>query len=65
MVTFIDRDKVTPIMRRGRKVWGYTYELAGFVECGETQGGLLAMQLLPERMPAAAEPYSSQMRMAL
>lgn len=57
MVTFINRDKVKPIIRRGRKIWGYTYWLAGFRECGETGSGLLAMQLLPKDMP---EPYSPQ-----
>lgn len=51
MITFIDRSKVEPIRRRGRDVWGYTYQLAGFREAGETKGGLLAMQLLPQDMP--------------
>src|SRR6185369_1554014 len=53
MVTFIDRDEVKPTMVRGVKVWGWTYRKAGFVEVGETQGGLLALQLLPEAMPGA------------
>lgn len=54
MVTFIDRDKVRPTMRRGQKTWGHTYRLAGFAEAGETKGGLLALQLLPEKMPPPA-----------
>lgn len=60
MITFIDRDKVTPIRERGRDTWGRTWRLAGFEEVGETQGGLLAMQMLPEKMPAptAAHPRS-------
>ena len=53
MITFIDREKVRPTMVRGKPVWGWTWRKAGFVEVGETQGGLLAMQLLPDRMPDA------------
>jgi hypothetical protein len=54
MVTFIDRRKV----RRSR-VYGYTYRRAGFVECGETRGGLLALQLHPEAMPEPRAPLRS------
>ena len=50
-ITFIDRNKVKPTMIRGKKHWGRTYELAGFKAVGETKGGLLALQLLPEDMP--------------
>lgn len=53
MVTFINREKVRPTMVRGRPVWGWTYRKAGFVEAGETKGGLLALQLLPSDMPAS------------
>jgi hypothetical protein len=53
MITFVDRSKVRPTIVRGEKVWGWTYRRAGFVECGETKGGLLALQLLPEAMPQA------------
>jgi hypothetical protein len=56
MITFVDRDKVRATMVRGRKVWGWSYRKAGFVECGETKGGLLALQLLPEKMPAPCRP---------
>lgn len=51
MVTFLDRKKVKPTMKRGVKTWGRTWELAGFRPCGETKGGLLALQLLPQDMP--------------
>lgn len=51
MITFIDRRRVRPILTRGLPVWGWTYRRAGFVEVGETAGGLLALQLLPEAMP--------------
>ena len=54
MVTFVDRAKVKPTMVRGEPVWGWTYRKAGFVEVGDTKGGLLALQLLPEAMPAPA-----------
>lgn len=56
MVTFIDRRKVRPIKVRGVETWGRTWELAGFRAVGETKGGLLALQCLPEDMPAA-EPF--------
>lgn len=51
MITFIDRKKVKPIYTRGKETWGRTYEIAGFKRVGETKGGLLALQLLPENMP--------------
>lgn len=51
MVTFINRAKVRPTMVHGAPTWGRTYALAGFRPVGETKGGLLAMQLLPEDMP--------------
>lgn len=60
MVTFVDRKKVRPTIVRGRRVWGWTYRRAGFVDAGETKGGLLALQLLPQDMPepASALPRS-------
>jgi hypothetical protein len=53
MITFVDRSKVRPTIVHGDAVWGWTYRKAGFVVAGETKGGLLALQLLPEAMPAA------------
>ncbi len=60
MVTFIDRRKVKPIMVRGEPTWGWTYKKAGFVYAGETQGGLMALQMHPADMPPplAALPRS-------
>jgi hypothetical protein len=52
MVTFIDPRQVKPIMVHGEMTWGRTWRLAGFSQAGTTKGGLIAMQLLPERMPA-------------
>lgn len=48
MISFVDVSKV----KRTRRP-GYTYRRAGFVEAGHTKGGLLALQLTPERMPTA------------
>ena len=56
LITFIDRTQVRPTRVRGRDVWGWTYRKAGFVECGETKGGLLALQIVPEAMPLAQRP---------
>jgi len=63
MVTFIDRDKVSPIKVRGVDTWGRTWLLAGFEPDGETEGGLLAFRLRPERMPAAEAPIGSTARL--
>ena len=52
MVTFLNRAEVKPTMVRGVPTWGWTWRKAGFVEVGETKGGLLAFQLLPADMPA-------------
>lgn len=43
---------VKPTMRRGKTTWGYTYKKAGFIDVGRTKGGLLALQLRPDDMPA-------------
>ena len=58
MVTFVDRSKVKPTRVRGRDVWGWCYRRAGFVECGETAGGLLALQMPPDAMPAPRRPLT-------
>jgi len=59
MVTFINREKVRPTKVHGREVWGWTYRRAGFEEDGETEGGLLALRLRPERMPAPEMPIGA------
>ncbi len=58
MVTFIDRAKT-----RHKRDPGRCYLKAGFKVCGETKGGLLALQLLPCDMPEAYAPIGSQLRM--
>ena len=64
MVTFIDRSKVRPTIVRGEPVWGWTWLKAGFEVCGETKGGLLALRIPPERMPAprSALPNAAECR---
>ncbi len=56
MVTFVDATKV----RRKRDV-GRCYRRAGFEECGQTAGGLLALQLVPADFPPASPPRGAQM----
>lgn len=58
MITFIDRDKV-----RKKADYGFCYLRAGFKVCGETEGGLLALQLLPGDMPEPEEPIGAQMEL--
>jgi len=60
MVTFIDRSKVPPLHTRKGDVWGYTYRKAGFLEVGETAGGLLALQLAPGAMPEPERAIGDQ-----
>lgn len=55
MLTFVDREQVRPVMRRGVPKWGFTWIRAGFSFVGLTKGGLLAFQLLPKDMPTALE----------
>lgn len=60
MITFVNRDKVRPKRDPGR-----CYRKAGFRPVGETEGGLVALQLLPAAMPAPLAPYSDQIEMAI
>ena len=59
MITFINRKKVRFTIVRGVKTWGYCYKKAGFKECGETKGGLLALKLDPCDFPESIQalPY--------
>lgn len=56
MVSFVDAGKV-----KVKQHPGYCYRKAGFSLVGETKGGLLAFQLLPEDMPAPQEPLGAQL----
>jgi len=62
MVTFVDAAKV-----RHKRDPGRCFVRAGFVRCGETAGGLVALQLLPDAMPEpeAPLPFSANAQMAL
>ena len=54
-VTFVDRSKTRP-----KKNPGYCYLMAGWEPCGKTQGGLSALRLAPDQMPAPVPPLGSQ-----
>lgn len=58
MVTFVDPEKV-----RRKRDPGRCFIRAGFRRAGYTGGGLLALQLLPDEMPAAAPPRLFQQRL--
>lgn len=58
MVTFIDPIHVASRKVRGRLCIGISYFEAGFVHVGYTKGGLWAMQLTPDRFPAAAPAFT-------
>ena len=65
MITFVDRKRVKPTIVRGEKTWGWTYRKSGFEEVGNTKGGLMALQLQPERMPAPEAAIGSQAKLAV
>lgn len=65
MITFVDRRKVRPTMVHGVSTWGRTYILAGFRPVGETKGGLLALQLLPQDMPPPQGAIGYQTTLAI
>jgi hypothetical protein len=58
LVTFVDSSKV-----RRKRDPGRCYLRAGFSHVGETKGGLLAFQLLPESMPSPRPPVGEQLTM--
>ena len=55
MVSFVDRDKT-----RRKRDPGRCYRRAGWRVCGETKGGLVALQIQPEDMPRAELALGSQ-----
>lgn len=59
MVTFVDPTKV-----RKKRDFGRCYRKAGWKQCGMTKGGLIALQIRPEEMPAPMAPYEAQTKMA-
>lgn len=55
MITFVNPAKV-----RRKRDFGRCYIKAGFERVGETKGGLIALQLKPERMPQPVQPFRLQ-----
>ena len=60
IVTFVDAGKV-----RHKRDPGRCFRKAGFVPCGETAGGLVALQLLPDAMPPPEPAHEVQLRLRL
>jgi hypothetical protein len=58
MITFVDAGKV-----RRKRDPGRCYTKAGFIRDGFTKGGLWALRLPPERMPAPVAPVGFQLGM--
>jgi hypothetical protein len=56
LISFIDPTKV-----KRKRDFGRCYLKAGFVHAGNTRGGLIAMQLIPDAMPDPMEPRQSQL----
>jgi len=56
MITFVDSTKV-----KSKRDWGRCFRKAGFKLCGLTQGGLIALQLLPVDMPEPFQPINAQL----
>lgn len=56
ILTFVDPRKV-----RRKRDFGRCYRRAGFEEVGATKGGLVALQLLPERFPAPTPAMGQQL----
>jgi hypothetical protein len=55
MVSFVDPKKVES------ENPGYCYLMAGFERDGETEGGLLAFRMRPERMPDPEPPLGADL----
>lgn len=51
-VTFVDPKQVRGVKERGELIKGFCFHKAGFKAVGETKGGLIAWQLLPNQMPS-------------
>lgn len=54
LITFVDASQIRSTNP------GYCYLCAGFEHAGYTQGGLVALQLLPGRMPEPEPPIGAQ-----
>lgn len=56
IITFVDTKKVKPTIVKSKPTWGWTYMKAGFSYVGKTKSGLLAFQMLADKMPDACNP---------
>lgn len=54
-ITFVDRDKTRP-----KRDPGYCYRMAGWVDAGETKGGLVVLRLPADAMPEPCAPHGGQ-----
>ena len=59
IVTFVDPSKIKSSNP------GYCYQKAGFTRCGVTKGGLIAFQMLPEKMPSPKPPFTPQLSFSI
>lgn len=57
MITFVNTKMVRSVNP------GYCYKRAGFTHVGHTMGGLVALQMLPDCMPAAAPAFEAQLQL--
>lgn len=60
MVTFVN----TAMVRKKRD-YGRCYRRAGWRPCGTTKGGLLALRIAPDEMPAPVAPVGTQDSLSL
>jgi len=60
MVTFVDPKKT-----RHKRDPGRCFIKAGFKRVGMTEGGLIALQLLPADMPEPLEPFGLTLELAV
>lgn len=58
MITFVDTTKI-----RRKRDPGRCFRKAGFAHVGYTQGGLVALQLLPEAMPDPVQAVGTQIEL--
>lgn len=56
-ITFVDTDEVES------ENPGYCYQCAGWERVGHTKGGLVALQLIPEKVPAPETPMDATMKL--
>ena len=54
MITFVNLEKVRP-----KQHPGYCFRMAGFEHVGYTKGGLLALQLKPDKFPRYEKPLGT------